>query len=57
MIQTPGTVRPGLELAVLGLGAWALKDLGYSGGALAMGSTILVHYVVSIGRVRWLLQQ
>ena len=56
-VPVPGVVRLALEFAVFGLGIWSVYALGYLIGSVIFAVVVVVHYVVSYGRVRWLLSQ
>jgi hypothetical protein len=56
-VPVPGLVRLGLELALFGLAAWALFDLGLTTLGWAMGIIVLVHYGTSYDRLQWLIKQ
>lgn len=56
-VAVPGVARLALELAVFGLGVWSVYALGYVIGSLVFAVVVVIHYVVSYGRVRWLLSQ
>jgi len=57
VVQTPGTLRLILELALFGAAIWMLFSLGYSIPGWILGATILFHYIISYKRIRWLLKQ
>lgn len=54
-IQVTGSVRLGLELAVLGAGNAGFLLHGPRGAGLALVALVLVHYANSIPRIEWLL--
>jgi hypothetical protein len=53
----PGFVRLVLELAFFGFACWALYDTGATILSLTLAVAVVVHYVVSYERVRWLVSQ
>ena len=55
IIKTPGLIRLVLELAFFGFAYWALLALGWDAFSLVFGACVLVHYVISYQRIRWLL--
>ena len=57
VIQTPGTLRLFLELALFGSAAGMLFDLGYTTPGWVLGGVVLLHYIISHKRIRWLLKQ
>jgi hypothetical protein len=56
-VEVPGWLRLVLELVILGGAAVALIIVGQLGFGWALGALLLVHYVLSWSRVRWLLEQ
>ena len=54
LVQVPGLVRLGVELAVFGFATWALTDLGRVTYGIGYGVVIVVHYGLSHERVWWL---
>ena len=54
-VAIPGWLRLTYELGVHGLSVWAMHDLGWESGAVAMAGGTLLHYSVSYQRVAWLL--
>lgn len=56
-VPVPGTLRLVLELAILYGGAFAFHLAGASLTGIAIAILITLHYVLSLERVSWLLQQ
>ena len=56
-VPVPGIVRLVLELAFFGFGAWALYHIGYTTWGVVMGVVVLIHYIVSYDRIKWLLSR
>lgn len=54
-VPVPGALRLGLELAIFGLGAWALGAAGRPGWGIVLAVVVVAHYFVSADRIRWLL--
>jgi len=54
-MPVPGWLRLVIELAFFALGVWALYDLGYTTPAWVLGVLVIVHYLASYDRIRWLL--
>lgn len=52
-----GWLRLVIELAFFALGVWALYDLGYTTPAWVLGVLVIVHYLASYDRIRWLLSR
>lgn len=57
VVPTPGPVRLVLELFLFSLSVVALIMSGYALIALIFGVAIIIHYVWSMDRVKWLLNQ
>lgn len=56
-IPVPGSVRLGLELAILLGGGIAFSYAGQSIVGAALIALVLLHYALSLDRIGWLLQQ
>ena len=56
-VRIPGALRLLLEGLVFGAGIWAFYAAGQGTWALIFGVVVLLHYLVSYDRVRWLLNQ
>ncbi len=56
-VEVRGWVRLALEIAILGGAAVALVVAGRLSFGWVLGALVLVHYVVSWPRIRWLLEQ
>ncbi len=56
-VEVPGWIRLVLELAILGGAAVALLMTGRLSFGWSLGGLVLVHYLFSWSRVRWLLEQ
>ena len=57
VVPTPGPVRLILELVLFGCATWMLFNLGYSRLSGIYGAVVVVHYIVSFDRIRWLLSR
>ncbi len=57
VIKTPGWIRLILELSFFGFGVFAFYDTGQKTIGWIFGSLILLHYVLSLKRLKWLLKQ
>jgi Protein of unknown function (DUF2568) len=53
-VPVPGLLRLALELGFFGFAALALYDLGFTRLTAIFGAAIVVHYLLSYDRVRWL---
>ena len=56
VIPTPGIVRLLLELGLFGVATWMMMDLGYKVNGAIFGGVVLIHYLLSLDRVRWLMK-
>lgn len=56
-VPVPGIARLALELAFFGFACWALYDAGATVSSLTLAAIVVVHYLLSYERVRWLLAQ
>jgi len=55
-VPVPGWVRLTLELVFFGVSAWTLADIQTSAG-IVFGVIVVIHYLFSIDRIKWLLSQ
>lgn len=56
-VPVPGAVRLAVELFILFAGALAFHSAGLRGVGVALALLILLHYALSLDRLRWLLAQ
>lgn len=56
-VPVPGAVRLALELALFGSAAFALSRVGHPTLAIVLGTTVVLHYLASWDRIRWLLER
>ena len=56
-VPIPGVLRLVLELAFFASAVWSLYGLGFSRSAALFGTIVVVHYLLSFDRVRWLVSQ
>lgn len=56
-IVTRGIVRLAIELVIFSIATWALDDMGFVKLSLIFGILVLLHYMVSYDRIKWLLSQ
>jgi hypothetical protein len=54
-VAVPGSLRLAIELVVLGVGAAGFATGGLPWPGLVLAALVVVHYVTSRPRVRWLL--
>lgn len=57
VVVTPGWIRLIIELSIFGFSIWAFSDLGYFAVAYILSGLIVVHYLFSLSRVKWLLRK
>lgn len=57
VVKTPGWIRLVIELFIFSFAAWALYDMGYYTVAWIFWAVTLLHYIFSIGRIKWLIKQ
>lgn len=56
-VPIPGVLRLGLECGLFGFAIWALFDRGSTTLAAVCTALVVMHYGVSVDRIRWLLQR
>jgi hypothetical protein len=56
-VRVPGLLRLVLELAFFSFAIWALYDAGGTTVSWLLGIAVVVHYVISYDRIRWLVTQ
>jgi len=56
-VVTPGIIRLVIELAIFAFATWSLYQLGHGKMSLALGITVVLHYVISYDRIIWLLSR
>lgn len=54
VIHTSGPLRLVLELTLFGAAAWMLYDLTFTKTALIFSALVVLHYIFSYDRIRWL---
>lgn len=54
-VAVPGIVRLALEFAFFGVATWALLDLGHITLGWAFGIIVVLHYLASYDRIKWLI--
>ena len=55
VVQTAGPIRLFLELTLFSAAAWMLYDLTFTRMALIFSAVVILHYIFSYDRIRWLL--
>ena len=56
-VAVPGILRLVIELAIFGLAVWALLDMGLTSFSWILTIIVVLHYLASYDRIRWLLAQ
>jgi hypothetical protein len=56
-IITPGIIRFAIEIGIFTFATWTLYDLGLTKLSLALGITVILHYLISYDRILWLMSQ
>ncbi len=56
-VPVPGWVRLLIELVYFSLSAWCLWDAGAQIWSLIFAGAVLLHYALSVDRIRWLLSR
>lgn len=56
-IVTPGIIRLAIELGFFAFATWSLYDIGLDKVSLALGITVIIHYIISYDRIIWLMSQ
>lgn len=54
-IVTPGIIRLAIEIGVFACATWSLYDIGFSKVSLAFGIIVVLHYILSYDRIKWLM--
>jgi hypothetical protein len=57
VVVTPGWIRLILEMAFFGFGAWAFYEKGYVWMSFVFIFVVLIHYLISFDRVKWLIRR
>ena len=55
VVHTPGIVRLILELGLFTAATWMIYDLTFTRLALIFCAVVILHYIFSYDRIRWLL--
>ena len=56
-VPVAGIIRLVYEIVFFGFATWALFNIGSATLGLAFGGVIIIHYVLSYDRVKWLVRQ
>ena len=57
LVATPGIIRIVIELGFFAFATWCLYDIGLTNMSWAFGIIVVLHYIISYDRVRWLISQ
>jgi hypothetical protein len=55
LIATPGVLRLLIELSVFAFASWSLYDTGFNKVSLVFSAIVLIHYILSYDRIKWLM--
>jgi hypothetical protein len=55
-IPVNGLFRLIIELVFFAFATWALYNLGYVKLSWVIGGTVIIHYIISYDRIKWLLK-
>ena len=56
-IVTHGVIRFVIEIGFFTFATWSLYDIGLNKVSLAFGIIVVLHYIISYDRVRWLMSR
>ena len=56
-VPVAGIIRLVYEIVFFGFAIWALFNIGSAALGLAFGVAVIIHYVLSYDRVKWLVRQ
>ena len=56
-IVTPGIIRFAIEIGLFSCATWSLYNMGFNKVSLAFGIIVVVHYIISYDRSKWLMSQ
>ncbi len=56
-IETPGIIRFAIEIGFFACATWSLYDMGFNKVSLAFGIIVVLHYIISYDRIKWLMSQ
>jgi len=54
-IVTLGIIRLAIEISVFSFATWSLYDMGLIKLSLAHGIIVVLHYIISYDRIKWLM--
>lgn len=56
-IVTPGIIRLVIEIGFFACAAWSLYDVGFNKVSIAFGIIVVLHYMISYDRIKWLMSK
>lgn len=56
-IVTPGIIRLLIEIGFFASATWSIYDVDYNKVSLAFGTIVILHYIISYDRIKWLMSQ
>jgi F0F1-type ATP synthase assembly protein I len=57
LVETPGIIRLLMELAIFSGASWVLFNMGFNSYGLIFLVVFILHYLISIDRIKWLLSR
>lgn len=54
-VVTSGILRLAIELGVFSFASWSLYNIGLNRTGIAFGTIVLIHYILSYDRIKWLI--
>lgn len=55
-IVIPGILRLAIELIIFAIASLSLYDMGFINLSLILGSLVIIHYMISYDRIKWLME-
>ena len=56
-IVTSGVIRLAIEFCIFAFATWSLYDMGLNKTSAAFGVIVVLHYIISYDRIKWLMSQ
>lgn len=56
-VVTPGIIRLVIEIGFFACATWTLYDMGLHKVSLTFGIIVVVHYLISYDRIKWLMSK
>lgn len=55
LIETPGILRIAIEIGIFSFATWSIYEIGSNKISIAFGTIVLIHYIISYDRIKWLM--